>query len=78
MPCLKVATNTTLYDWMRDDMDLNAGTILDGTETVEQVGQRIFEFLDEQALAADLGQRSTEIAITFGGHAEDGYRALRI
>jgi len=24
-------------------MDLNAGTILDGTETVEQVGTRIFE-----------------------------------
>ena len=43
MPCIKVATNTTLYDWMRDDMDLNAGTILDGTETVAQVGQRIFE-----------------------------------
>lgn len=43
MPCIKVATNTTLYDWMRDDMDLNAGTILDGTETVEQVGRRIFE-----------------------------------
>jgi altronate hydrolase len=43
MPCLKVATNTTLYDWMRDDMDLNAGTILDGTETVAQVGRRIFE-----------------------------------
>lgn len=42
-PCLKVATNTTLYDWMRDDMDLNAGTILDGTETVEEVGRRIFE-----------------------------------
>ena len=29
--------------WMEDDMDLNAGTILDGTETVEQVGRRIFE-----------------------------------
>lgn len=43
MPCIKVATNTTLYDWMRDDMDINAGTILDGTETVEQVGLRIFE-----------------------------------
>jgi altronate hydrolase len=43
MPCIKVATNTTLYDWMRDDMDLNAGTILDGTETVEEVGHRIFE-----------------------------------
>ena len=43
MPCLKVATNTTLYDWMRDDMDINAGTILDGTETVDQVGHRILE-----------------------------------
>ena len=43
MPTLKVATNTTLFDWMRDDMDLNAGTILDGTETVEEVGYRIFE-----------------------------------
>jgi hypothetical protein len=37
-PCIKVATNTPLYQWMEDDMDLNAGTILDGTETVEQVG----------------------------------------
>ncbi|HSH15553.1 MAG TPA: UxaA family hydrolase, partial [Verrucomicrobiae bacterium] len=42
-PCLKVATNTPLYQWMEDDMDINAGTILDGTETVEQVGRRIFE-----------------------------------
>ena len=32
-----------LFHWMEEDMDLNAGTILDGTETVEQVGQRIFE-----------------------------------
>ncbi|MCC6235045.1 MAG: UxaA family hydrolase, partial [Verrucomicrobiales bacterium] len=44
-PCLKVATRTELYDWMRDDMDLNAGTILDGTEEVETVGRRIFERL---------------------------------
>ncbi len=42
-PCIKVATNTTLYRWMEEDMDLNAGTILDGTETVAQVGARIFE-----------------------------------
>ena len=42
-PCIKVATNTTLYHWMEEDMDLNAGTILDGTETIEQVGWRIFE-----------------------------------
>ena len=42
-PCLKVATNSALYQWMEEDMDINAGTILDGTETVEQVGRRIFE-----------------------------------
>jgi altronate hydrolase len=44
-PCIKVATNTPLYNWMRDDMDINAGTILDGSETVEQVGRRIFEMI---------------------------------
>ncbi|HEU0009459.1 MAG TPA: altronate dehydratase family protein [Verrucomicrobiae bacterium] len=42
-PSIKVATNSTLYHWMEEDMDLNAGAILDGTETVAQVGQRIFE-----------------------------------
>jgi altronate dehydratase len=42
-PCIKVATNTAIYNHMTEDMDINAGTILDGTETVEQVGQRIFE-----------------------------------
>lgn len=42
-PCIKVATNTPLYNHMIEDMDINAGTILDGTETVQQVGARIFE-----------------------------------
>lgn len=42
-PCIKVATNTPLYRHMEDDMDINAGTILDGTESVEEVGHRIFE-----------------------------------
>ena len=42
-PCIKVATNTALYNWMEEDMDLNAGTIIDGTETIQQVGSRIFK-----------------------------------
>jgi altronate hydrolase len=42
-PCIKVATNSTLFRHMEEDMDINAGTILDGTETVEEVGTRIFE-----------------------------------
>jgi len=42
-PCIKVSTNTAIYDHMTDDMDINAGTVVDGTETLEQVGRRIFE-----------------------------------
>ena len=53
-PCIKVATHTPLYRWMADDMDLNAGTILDGTETIEQMGLRIFETI----LATASGERT--------------------
>jgi altronate dehydratase len=28
---------------MSRDLDLNAGTVIDGTETIEQVGRRVFE-----------------------------------
>ena len=42
-PCIKVATHTPLYEWMEDDMDLNAGTIIDGRETVQEVGKRLFD-----------------------------------
>ena len=53
-PCLKVTTRTALHDWMNEDMDLNAGTILDGVETVEEVGRRIFE----KILAVAGGERT--------------------
>ncbi len=42
-PVIKIASNTPMFERMADDMDVNAGTILDGTETVEQVALRIFE-----------------------------------
>jgi altronate hydrolase len=41
-PSIKVATNSPLYQHMIDDMDINAGVILEGTP-VEEVGRRIFE-----------------------------------
>ena len=41
-PTIKVATNTPMYQHMIDDMDINAGTIIDGVKTVEEVGQEIF------------------------------------
>jgi len=47
-PCIKVATNTPTYERMIDDMDLNAGTILEG-ESVESVGQRLFDLILDAA-----------------------------
>jgi altronate hydrolase len=41
-PCIKVATNTPLYERMISDMDINAGTILNGVP-METVGAEIFE-----------------------------------
>lgn len=42
VPTIKIATNTPMYDRMVDDMDINAGKILDGA-SLEEVGREIFE-----------------------------------
>ena len=42
---------------------------MDG-EVGAPVGHRHFELLDEEALAADVGERLVEHAIAFGGHPE--------
>jgi altronate dehydratase large subunit len=34
---------------MRDNMDINAGTVMDGQETPQEVGQRIFNEILEVA-----------------------------
>jgi altronate hydrolase len=41
-PVFKIASNTKIFEQMRDDLDVNAGTVLDGTESVAEVGRRIF------------------------------------
>lgn len=43
VPSIKLASNSTMYHHMQDDMDINCGTITDGSETVAEAGQRIFE-----------------------------------
>lgn len=42
VPVIKISTNTQMFNNMRDNMDLNAGTIIDGEESVVDVGRRIF------------------------------------
>jgi len=43
VPSIKLATTSGLFRRMNEDMDINCGTILDGTETLPQVATRIFE-----------------------------------
>ena len=45
VPSLKLATNTAMFKKMNEDMDINCGTVIDGEETVEQAGQRVFELI---------------------------------
>ena len=42
---MKLATNTAMFKKMSEDMDINCGTVIDGEETVEQAGQRVFELV---------------------------------
>jgi altronate hydrolase len=48
-PSLKLASNTRLFEHQEEDMDLNCGTIVDGQESIEQVGQKIFELMLQTA-----------------------------
>jgi altronate dehydratase large subunit len=43
MPTIKVSTNTPMYESIPDLIDLDAGTIADGIETLAEVGGRIFD-----------------------------------
>ncbi|MSR64906.1 MAG: altronate dehydratase [Verrucomicrobiae bacterium] len=42
-PVIKIASNTPMATRMAGDIDVNCGTVIDGTETIEQSGRRIFE-----------------------------------
>ncbi|MBT6274196.1 MAG: UxaA family hydrolase, partial [Chromatiales bacterium] len=43
VPSLKLATNSEMYRRLEEDMDINCGEILDGTCSMDEMGQRIFE-----------------------------------
>jgi altronate hydrolase len=44
-PVVKIASNTVLFNRMRDIMDVNTGTIIDGEETIYQAGERILDYV---------------------------------
>jgi altronate hydrolase len=61
-PSIKLATNSPMYRRMEDDMDVNCGTVLDGDETVQECGQRIFELM----LRIASGERTKSERFDFG------------
>jgi altronate hydrolase len=61
-PSIKLATNTPMFQRMEDDMDINCGTILDGDETVQQCGERIFQSM----LKVASGQQTKSEEYDFG------------
>lgn len=42
-PVIKLSSNSATFERMNRDIDLDAGTIVDGLETIEAVGRRVFE-----------------------------------
>ena len=45
MPTIKVATNTEMATALSDLIDMNSGTIADGTQTLEQNGLQIYDLI---------------------------------
>jgi altronate hydrolase len=61
VPTIKVASNTPMYERMTDDMDLNAGEILNG-RSVQEVGREIFD----EILAVASGKRTKSELLGYG------------
>jgi altronate hydrolase len=61
-PVIKLSTNTRIAERMPDIIDINCGTIIEGTETIPQSAERILDYIIEvangniQPKAALLGQ----------------------
>jgi altronate hydrolase len=59
-PVIKIASNTALYNKMQDITDINTGTIIEGTESIREAGERILDYVikvasgEEKAKATQL------------------------
>jgi altronate hydrolase len=61
-PSIKIATNTKMYERMRDDMDINCGVIMDGEASVDEKGEEIFR----EIIRVASGGRSKSEALGVG------------
>ena len=61
-PTIKLATNTPMYERMTGDMDINCGPVIDGTATLDEMGERIFQ----RVLEVASGEKSKSEALGVG------------
>jgi galactarate dehydratase len=61
-PCIKIATNTEMYEHMQEDMDLDCGTIISGRQSIDESGRDIFE----RMLAAASGEKTKSEICDYG------------
>ena len=64
-PVIKLSSNTTLFNKMHDIIDINTGTIIEGTETIEHAGERILEYV--------IGVASGEIEVSAVWHLQNDF-----
>src|SRR5918912_2120850 len=57
-PVVKLASNNAVFERMSRDIDLSAGGVIEGTETIEEVGARVFEHM--RRVAGGEGQARAE------------------
>jgi altronate hydrolase len=48
-PVIKISSNTAMYKRMNDIIDINTGAIIEGDETIEEAGARIFDYVIQVA-----------------------------
>ena len=48
-PSLKLSTNTALWQRQAEDIDINCGDIVDGSASIDDLGERIFQLMLETA-----------------------------
>ena len=51
-PSLKLSTNTELWRKQEDDIDINCGEVIDGSASVDEMGERIFQLMLHTASGA--------------------------
>ena len=64
-PVVKIASNTALFERMRDIIDINTGTIIEGGETIQEAGERILDYV--------IGVASGEIEVAAVRHVQDDF-----